>query len=138
MAPAVKMYTLGHDFIPEPIHAGGLRYHGDAPQLSLLVEEKLIKAKAFYQNEVFDAAKLFAETEGFIVAPEAAHAVKAAIKAAEDCKKYGEEKIIVFNNSGHGHFDLSSYDAYLQGNLIDYEYPEKLIKQSLENLPKVG
>ncbi|MFH1402643.1 MAG: TrpB-like pyridoxal phosphate-dependent enzyme [Candidatus Altiarchaeota archaeon] len=137
MAPIVKMYTLGHDFIPQPIHAGGLRYHGDAPQLSLLVKEGVIRAEAYHQIECFEAAKLFAETEGYIVAPETSHAVKAAIEAALKCKKSGEEKVIVFNNSGHGHFDLGSYDAFLQGKLVDYEYPADLIKQSLEGLPKV-
>jgi tryptophan synthase beta chain len=137
MAPAVKMFTLGHDFVPPPIHAGGLRYHGDAPQLCLLVKEGVIRAEAYHQNPVFDAAKLFAETEGFVVAPETAHAVKSVIDAAKACKKTGEEKVIVFNNSGHGHFDLAAYDAYLQGKLVDYEYPEDLIKQSLEKLPKV-
>lgn len=137
MAPIVKMHTLGHDFIPKPIHAGGLRYHGDSPQLSMLVDEKVIRAEAYHQREVFDAAKLFAETEGFIVAPETAHAVKATIEAAKACKKTKEEKVIVFNNSGHGHFDLGAYDAYLKGKLVDYEYPDELIKQSLANLPKV-
>jgi tryptophan synthase beta chain len=137
MAPIVKMYTLGHDFVPKPIHAGGLRYHGDSPQLSLLVKEGVIRAEAYHQIEVFDAAKLFAETEGFIVAPETAHAVKATVEAASACKKTGEEKVIVFNNSGHGHFDLAAYEAYLQGKLVDYEYPTDLVKQSLENLPKI-
>ena len=138
MAPIVKMYTLGHDFIPEPIHAGGLRYHGDSPQLSMLVNEGVIGAQAYNQIEVFQAARTFAETEGFVVAPEAAHAVKGAIEAALECRKTGEEKTILFNNSGHGHFDLASYDAFLQGKLVDYEYPAELVKQSLEKLPKKG
>ncbi len=137
MAPVVKMYTLGHDFVPEPIHAGGLRYHGDAPQLSMLVHEKIMKARAYHQIECFKAGMLFAETEGFVIAPEASHAVKAAIEVALECKKNGEKKTIIFNNSGHGHFDLGSYDAYHQGKLVDYEYPAELIKQSLKNLPKV-
>ncbi|MBD3387849.1 MAG: TrpB-like pyridoxal phosphate-dependent enzyme [Candidatus Altiarchaeales archaeon] len=138
MAPIVKMYTLGHDFVPEPIHAGGLRYHGDSPQLSLLVSEGVIRAEAYHQIECFDAAKMFAETEGFLVAPETSHAVKGAIEAALKCKESGEERVIVFNNSGHGHFDLAAYDAYHQGKLVDYEYPAELIKQSLKNLPDVG
>ncbi len=137
MAPVVRMYTLGHDFIPKPIHAGGLRYHGDAPQLCMLVNEGIMRAEAYHQLECFDAARLFAETEGFIVAPETAHAVHAAIEAAKECKKSGEEKVILFNNSGHGHFDLAAYDAYLKGELVDYEYPTELIEQSLKNLPKV-
>ena len=138
MAPVVKMYTLGHDFVPAPIHAGGLRYHGDGPQLSKLVNEGLISAKAYHQKECFEAAVQFARTEGFLIAPEASHAVKCAIEKALECRKTGEEKTIVFNNSGHGHFDLSSYEAYFAGQLQDYEYPTELIKQSLDNLPKIG
>jgi len=138
MAPVVRMFTLGHDFVPKPIHAGGLRYHGDSPQVSLLVKEEVIRAEAYHQTDVFDAARLFAQTEGFLVAPETAHAVKGAIEAARKCKETGEEKVIVFNNSGHGHFDLGAYDAYLQGKLVDYEYPAELVKQSLEKLPNVG
>ncbi len=137
IAPVVKMYTLGHDFMPKPIHAGGLRYHGDSQQLSLLVKENVMRAEAYHQTEVFEAAMLFAKTEGFLVAPETAHAVKSTIEAAKACKKTGEEKVILFNNSGHGHFDLAAYDAYLRGKLVDYEYPAELIKQSLANLPKV-
>ena len=137
MAPIVKMHTLGHGFIPPPIHAGGLRYHGDAPLLCKLVKEGVIGAVAYHQNEVFDAAALFAETEGFLIAPETAHAVKAVIDDALRCKESGEEKVIFFNNSGHGHFDLAAYDAYHQGKLVDYEYPAELVKQALEHLPKV-
>jgi len=137
MTPLLKMYTLGHDFVPPPIHAGGLRYHGDAPLLCKLVKEGVIKANAYHQNEVFKAASLFAETEGFVVAPETAHCVKAAIDEALRCKETNEEKVIFFNNSGHGHFDLAAYDAYHQGKLIDYEYPVDLVKQALKNLPKI-
>jgi len=137
MAPIVKMYTLGHDFVPPPIHAGGLRYHGNAPLLCKLVNEDVIGAQAYHQNEVFEAASLFSKTEGFLVAPETAHCVKATIDEALRCKETGEEKVIFFNNSGHGHFDLASYDAYHQGKLIDYEYPAELVKQALANLPKV-
>jgi tryptophan synthase beta chain len=137
MAPIVKMYTLGHDFIPKPIHAGGLRYHGMAPQVSLLVNEKIIEAVALPQNPVFEASMNFANTEGIIPAPETAHAIKAVVDEALKCKETGEEKVIVFNFSGHGHFDLSAYDAYMSGELVNYEYPEEKIKESLKNLPKV-
>ncbi len=137
LTPLLKMYTLGHDFIPPSIHAGGLRYHGDAPTLCKLFDDGYIKARAYYQNEVFEAAKIFAQTEGFIVAPEAAHAVKAAIDEAIKSKKTGEEKNIVFINSGHGHFDLSAYDAFNSGMLQDYEYPDELIKEALKSLPEV-
>jgi len=137
MAPIAKMYTLGHDFIPKPIHAGGLRYHGMAPQVSLLVNEKIIEAVALPQNPVFEASMNFANTEGIIPAPETAHAIKAVVDEALKCKETGEEKVIVFNFSGHGHFDLSAYDAYLGGKLEDYEYPDEKIKESLKNLPKV-
>ncbi|MES0340924.1 MAG: TrpB-like pyridoxal phosphate-dependent enzyme [Candidatus Humimicrobiaceae bacterium] len=137
MAPIVKMYSLGHDFIPAPIHAGGLRYHGMAPQVSLLAAEKMIEAVALPQNPVFEAAITFAKTEGIIPAPETAHAIRAAMDEAIKCKETGEEKVIAFNFSGHGHFDLSAYDAYLGGKLEDYEYPDEKIKESLKNLPKV-
>ncbi|MBN1194054.1 MAG: TrpB-like pyridoxal phosphate-dependent enzyme [Methanomicrobiaceae archaeon] len=138
LTPLLKMFTLGHDFIPPAIHAGGLRYHGVAPLVARLVHDGMISPRSYYQNEVFDAAVAFARTEGIIVAPEAAHAVKAVIDVALDCRKTGEEKTIVFNNSGHGHFDLSSYESYFTGGLIDYEYPAELIRESLANLPKMG
>ncbi|MCJ7473287.1 MAG: TrpB-like pyridoxal phosphate-dependent enzyme [Actinobacteria bacterium] len=137
MAPIVKMYSLGHDFIPAPIHAGGLRYHGMAPQVSLLAAEKMIEAVALPQNPVFEAAITFARTEGIVPAPETAHAIRVAMDEAIKCKETGEEKVIAFNFSGHGHFDLSAYDAYLSGKLEDYEYPDEKIKESLKNLPKV-
>ncbi len=136
MAPIAKMYTLGHDFVPAPIHSGGLRYHGMAPQLSLLCNEKLIEAEALLQNPVFEAAIIFSKTEGIIPAPETAHAIKATIDEALKCKETGEEKVIAFNFSGHGHFDLGSYEKYLDGKLEDYEYPDEKIKESLEQLPK--
>src|SRR4030065_1752348 len=135
--PIAKMYTLGHDFIPAGIHAGGLRYHGMAPQISLLCKEGVIEAKALYQNPVFEAAIIFAKTEGIIPAPETAHAIRVAIDEALKCKETREEKVIAFNFSGHGHFDLSAYDNYLDGKLQDYEYPEEKIKESLEKLPKI-
>jgi tryptophan synthase beta chain len=137
LTPIMKMFTLGHDFVPPAIHAGGLRYHGDSPLVSLVHKEGLMNAVACHQSEVFDAAVTFARQEGIIVAPEAAHAVKVAIDVALECRKTGEEKTIVFNNSGHGHFDLSSYEAYFGGQLLDYEYPESLITEALGRLPKV-
>jgi tryptophan synthase beta chain len=138
MAPIVKMYTLGHSFIPPPIHAGGLRYHGDAPLLCRLTKDGFMEAMAFNQNEVFEAAITFARTEGIIIAPETAHAARGAINEALRCKKTGEEKTIFLAASGHGLLDLSAYDAYLNKKLVDYEYPESLIKKALTKLPKVG
>ncbi len=138
MTPLLKMFTLGKDFVPPPIHAGGLRYHGDAPLLCKLVKEGIMRAKAYHQTEVFKAAITFARTEGFLIAPETAHCVKAAIDEALRCKETGEEKVILFANSGHGHFDLAAYDSYLRGKIIDYEYPVELIKEALKKLPKVG
>ena len=132
--PLLKMYTLGHDFIPPPIHSGGLRYHGDAPILCHLYNLGIVEAIAYHQREVFDAAILFAQTEGFLPAPETAHAIKAAIDEAEDAP---EGKVIVYNHSGHGHFDLSAYGTYFEGKLEDYEYPEEKIKESLKKLPKI-
>lgn len=137
MTPLLKMYTLGHCFVPPPIHAGGLRYHGDAPLLCKLTHEGYMEAAAYHQTEVFQAAKLFAETEGFVPAPETSHAIKGVIDEALRCRETGEEKVILFNNSGHGHFDLAAYDAFLRGKLVDYEYPEKLVKEAIAKIPKV-
>jgi tryptophan synthase beta chain len=137
LTPLVKMYTLGHSFVPPKIHAGGLRYHGDAPLVCKLVKDGYIEARAYHQNTVFEAAVLFARTEGYIPAPETAHAVKAAVDEAIKAREEGKEKVIVLNFSGHGHFDLSAYDAYFSGELEDYEYPEELIRQALQELPKV-
>jgi tryptophan synthase beta chain len=134
--PIAKMYTLGHDFIPPGIHAGGLRYHGMSPQVSLLYNEKLIEAVAVHQKTVFDAGAIFAKTEGIIPAPETCHAIRVAIDEALECKRTGEKKIIAFNFSGHGHFDLTSYEAYMDGKLENYEYPDEKIKESLKKLPK--
>jgi tryptophan synthase beta chain len=131
------MYTLGHSFVPPPIHAGGLRYHGDAPSLCLLVDKKVIEARAYHQKEVFDSAVTFARTEGILCAPETAHCIKGAIDEALKCKETGEEKCIVIAYSGHGFFDLSSYEKYFSKQLEDYEYPEELIKKSLEELPVI-
>jgi len=134
LTPLVKMHTLGHEFIPAPIHAGGLRYHGDAPTLCLLVKEGKVDARAYDQLEVFEAAVKFARTEGIIPAPEPAHAIKAVIDEALRCKKTGEEKTILFLLCGHGHFDMQAYDDYFEGKLPPYEYPEKEIKRSIKKL----
>ena len=119
LTPLIKMYTLGHDFVPPPIHAGGLRYHGDAPIVCKLYDLGYISAVAYKQTEVFEAALTFARTEGIVPAPESAHAIKAAIDEALRCKETGEEKVILFNLSGHGYFDLSAYDKFMRGELED-------------------
>ncbi|WP_448583414.1 TrpB-like pyridoxal phosphate-dependent enzyme [Thermocrinis sp.] len=119
LTPLIKMYTLGHDFVPPPIHAGGLRYHGDAPIVCLLYNEGLISAVAYKQREVFEAALMFARTEGIVPAPESAHAIKKVVDLALECKEKREEKTILFNLSGHGYFDLSAYDKFLRGELPD-------------------
>ncbi len=133
--PLMMMHTLGHDYIPPAIHAGGLRYHGAAPLVSLLVDHGSIEARAVHQIPSFDAAVQFARTEGHIPAPESSHAIRAAIDEALKCKESGESKAIVFNLSGHGHFDLTSYERYFAGDLVDYEYPESEIATSLSHLP---
>lgn len=138
MTPLMPMYTLGHDFVPPGIHAGGLRYHGDSPLVSILHKEGIVEAVAYTQNPVFEAALTFARAEGIIPAPESAHAIKATVEEAIRCKEEGKEEVIVFNLSGHGHFDMGAYDSYLAGDLEDYTYPEEKIAQSLKNLPKVG
>lgn len=137
LTPLLKMHTLGHCFVPAAIHAGGLRYHGDSPLLSKLTKEGYMEAVAYYQKDVFDAALLFAQTEGFVVAPESAHAVKAAIDFAKMCKRDNEQKTIVFANSGHGHFDLSAYEAYHRQDIIDYAHPEELIEKAMAEVPTV-
>ncbi|GBD02866.1 Tryptophan synthase beta chain [bacterium HR19] len=119
LTPLLKMYTLGHDFVPPPIHAGGLRYHGDAPSVCLLYDEGFIKACAYKQTEVFSAAVLFARVEGLLPAPETAHAIKKVIDIALECKNNKEQKVILFNFSGHGYFDLSAYDEFLSGRMKD-------------------
>jgi tryptophan synthase beta chain len=138
LTPIMRMFTLGHDFVPPAIHAGGLRYHGMSPLVSRLVHDDVVRPVSYHQNEVFEAAVTFARTEGIIVAPEAAHAVKAAIDEALRCRETGDAKTILFNNSGHGNFDFSSYEAYFAGKLVDYEYPAELIKESLSRLPVTG
>ncbi|MDI9548375.1 MAG: TrpB-like pyridoxal phosphate-dependent enzyme [Chloroflexota bacterium] len=137
LTPIIKMHTLGHDFMPAPIHAGGLRYHGMAAQISAAAQAGLIEARNVQQRAIFDAALSFTRAEGILPAPEAAHAVQATMQEALACRESGESKTIVFNMSGHGHFDLSAYDAYLRGDLVDYEYPEEAIRESLTHLPKV-
>ena len=138
MTPMVKMHTLGHTFMPAGIHAGGLRYHGMAPLISALVENGDITPVAYHQNPVFAAAVKFARTEGIIPAPESAHAIVAAIDEALDAKAKGEERVIVFNLSGHGYFDMTAYDQYLAGNLVDYEYPADAVAEALQHLPAVS
>src|SRR6185295_3872868 len=124
LTPLVPMHTLGHDFIPPGIHAGGLRYHGAAPIVSQLLLDELIRAQAFTQTEVFQAAMTFARAEAIIPAPESSHAIKGAIDAARRADEAGTSQAILFNLSGHGHFDMAAYDAYLHGELEDYELPE--------------
>jgi tryptophan synthase beta chain len=137
MAPVVKMHTLGHGFVPPSIHAGGLRYHGMAPSLSAFHDAGLIDAVAVQQNATFEAAIQFARTEGIIPAPESAHAIRAAIDEAMDSKAKGEKRVILFNLSGHGNFDMGAYEAYLAGKLEDYEYPAEAVKEAMQELPKV-
>ncbi|MFN2135895.1 MAG: TrpB-like pyridoxal phosphate-dependent enzyme [Candidatus Promineifilaceae bacterium] len=137
MAPVVKMHTLGHTFVPPSIHAGGLRYHGMSPQVSALVANGDVEARAVQQLATFEAAMLFARSEGIIPAPETTHAIAVVIEEARKCRETGEEKVIVFNLSGHGHFDMASYDAYLKEQLADYEYPEEEIEAALQLCPQV-
>jgi tryptophan synthase beta chain len=129
------MHTLGHDFIPASIHAGGLRYHGMAPSVSHLHELGLIEAVAHHQTPCFDAALSFARAEGHLVAPETSHAIKEAMDEALRCKESGEAKVIAFNASGHGHFDMGSYEKYFAGQLLDYDYPEEKVQEALAKLP---
>jgi tryptophan synthase beta chain len=136
MTPLMPMYTLGHDFVPPPVHAGGLRYHGDAPSLSALVKEELVEARAIAQTAAFEAAVRFARCEGIIPGPEPAHAIRAVFDEAEAAKEAGEERVILFNLSGHGHFDMSAYAAYFAGELEDLEMPEEELASALERLPK--
>ncbi len=138
MAPVVKMHTLGHTFVPPAIHAGGLRYHGMSPQVSALVENGDVEARAVHQLATFEGAVQFARAEGIIPAPESAHAVRVAIDEALRCKESGEKKVIAFNLSGHGHFDMAAYEAYFNGELEDYEYPEEDIAEAMNHLPQVA
>ncbi|GBD84788.1 tryptophan synthase beta chain [bacterium BMS3Abin02] len=138
LTPMMKMFTLGHDFVPPTIHAGGLRYHGDSPLISQLYDEGIIDAIALPQLATFEAGVTFARTEGIIPAPESNHAVRAAIDEALVCKETGRPETIFFNLTGHGHFDMAAYDRYFAGDLVDYEYPEEAIAESLAHLPVVG
>ena len=138
LTPLVKMYTLGHDFIPAGIHAGGLRYHGDSPLVSQLYHEGLIEAQAYHQTGVFQSALVFARAEGILPAPETAHAIHSAIVEAKRADEEGKERAILFNLSGHGFLDLAAYDDFLAGKLVDHEHPESKIREALSRLPKVG
>jgi len=138
MAPIARMYTLGHDFMPPGIHAGGLRYHGASPLVSQLLHEGVIEARAVGQVGCFQAAVQFSRAEGIIPAPESSHAIRAAIDEALLAKEEGKEKTILFNLSGHGHVDMAAYDAFFEGKLEDFEYPSEAIAESLKHLPKVG
>ena len=137
MAPIVKMYTLGHGYIPPPVHAGGLRYHGMAPIVSHLYKLGIIEAMAMHQMTTFEAGVQFARTEGIITAPEPCHDLRVAIDEALKCKEEGVSKNILIAHSGHGHFDLAAYDEYLSGRMKDYEYPEEKVKEALSELPEV-
>ena len=131
------MHTLGHDFMPAPIHAGGLRYHGIAPTISVLAQEKKISTLAVNQVDAFDAAKIFIRSEGIIPAPESAHAIKAVVDDARACAKTNEAKTILFALTGHGFFDMSAYDEYFNGSLQPYEYPTEKVAESMEKLRKL-
>ncbi|MCB2228627.1 MAG: TrpB-like pyridoxal phosphate-dependent enzyme [Desulfarculaceae bacterium] len=137
LAPIVMMHTLGHTFVPPGIHAGGLRYHGMSPLVSRLKEDELIEAIAVPQLECFEAGLMFARSEGIIPAPESTHAIRAAVIEALQAKEEGKEKTILFNLSGHGHFDMSAYDAFLAGQLSNYEYPQKMVDEALSKLPHI-
>jgi tryptophan synthase beta chain len=137
MTPLVPMYTLGHTFVPAPVHAGGLRYHGDAPSLSLLVRNGLMEARAYTQNQIFEAGVQFAQAQGIIPAPEPAHAIRAAIDEAVVAREAGEERVILFNLCGHGHFDMQAYDDYMAGRLPEVEFREADVEAGLAHLPGV-
>lgn len=137
MAPIVKMHTLGHSFVPPAIHAGGLRYHGMAPSLCAFYDAGYIEAVAVPQRATFEAAIEFARAEGIVPAPESAHAIRAAIDEALEAKAKGEKRVILFNLSGHGHFDLGAYEKYLRGELEDYDYPAEAVAEAMKDLPKV-
>jgi tryptophan synthase beta chain len=137
IGPVARMYTLGHGFVPDRIHAGGLRYHGDAPSLCSLVEHGVVEPRAYKQNECFEAAVQFARTEGFLPAPESAHAIRACMDEALAAREAGDSRVILFNLSGHGHFDMSAYDAYFAGKLEDVELSQSRIDAAIEELPNV-
>ena len=137
MTPLMKMHTLGHDFMPPAIHSGGLRYHGMSPLVSQLHHEGIIEAQAYYQNPVFEAAVMFARSEGIVPAPEAGHAVRAAMDEALKAKEEGRERVILFNLCGNGFLDMAAYDSYFAGKLLDYEYPAEAVTAAQERLPQV-
>ena len=137
MTPLLKMHTLGHTFVPNPIHAGGLRYHGMAPLVSALLEAGIYEARSYNQNECFESGVLFAKNEGIIPAPEPTHAIKAAIDEALACKESGEEKNILFHLCGHGHLDMTAYDNYFSGKMIDYALPSEDIDEAMKSVPRL-
>jgi len=137
LTPLVKMYTLGHDFVPAGIHAGGLRYHGASPLMSHLLRLGILEARAYRQIPVFEAAVKFAQSEGILPAPESAHAILAAIDEALAAREEGRPRVVLFNLSGHGHFDLGAFDSYLSGKLQDYEHPDEAIARAMKSLPKI-
>ena len=138
LSPLLKMYTLGHDFVPPGIHAGGLRYHGDSPLVSQLVHEGIVEAVAYAQRPIFAAARMFAQAEGILPAPECAHAIRAAIDEALRCKESGQKQVIAFCLSGHGHFDLTAYDRYLSGDIQDLAFSQDDVQRAMANLPRVN
>ncbi len=138
LTPLVRMHTLGSEFVPEPIHAGGLRYHGMAPLVSQLKEEGVIDARSVHQRAAFEVGVQFARAEGILPAPESTHAIKVAVDEALEAREAGESRVILFNLSGHGHFDMAAYDSYFSGKLEDFAYPEEAIEAALARLPKVG
>ena len=137
MTPLLPMYTLGHTFVPAPVHAGGLRYHGDAPSLSLLVRDGHMEARAYTQNQVFEAGVQFARSQGIVPGPEPNHAVRAVIDEAVAAREAGQEKVILFNLSGHGHFDMQAYDDYLAGRLPEFEFSDDALERGLSHVPEV-
>jgi tryptophan synthase beta chain len=137
LTPLVPMHTLGHDFMPAPIHAGGLRYHGIAPTISVLAKEKKISTLAVNQVDAFDAAKIFIRTEGIIPSPESTHAIKVVVDEARECAKTNQAKTLLFALTGHGFFDMSAYDEYFNGRLLPYEYPTEKVAESMEKLRKL-
>ncbi|MDH5290727.1 MAG: TrpB-like pyridoxal phosphate-dependent enzyme, partial [Acidimicrobiia bacterium] len=137
LTPLMKMHTLGHDFIPDPIHAGGLRYHGMSPLISHIYELGLIEAEAIHQTECFEAGVQFARSEGIVPAPEPTHALAATVRAALEAKEAGEEKVILTALCGHGLLDMAAYDRYLSGDMADYDYPQDRVQDALSRLPSV-
>jgi tryptophan synthase beta chain len=137
MTPLLPMYTVGHTFVPAPVHAGGLRYHGDAPSLSLLVREGLMEARAYTQNPVFEAAIQFARAQGIVAGPEPAHAIRAVLDEAVEARESDQAKVILLALSGHGHFDMQAYDDYLNGRLPEVEFRQEDVDEGLAHLPGV-